>query len=48
MATSSSASREAVERVMPVAAAISARETGSEEEKTRLASSARFEVRRLD
>jgi len=33
---------------MPVAAAISARETGSEEEKTRLASSARFEVRRLD
>jgi len=37
-----------VERVMPVAAAMSARETGSGAEKTRPASRARFEVRRLD
>ena len=48
VATSSSASREAVDRVIPVAAATLARETGSEEAKTRPASSARFDVRRLD
>ena len=48
MATSSSASREAVERVIPVAVATAARETGPGEAKTRLASRARFEVRRLD
>lgn len=47
-ATRSSASREAVERVMPVAAATSARETGSGEDRTRRATRARLAVRRVD
>ena len=46
--TRSSASREAVERVMPVAAATSARETGSGEDRTRRATRARLAVRRVD
>ena len=46
--TRSSASREAVERVMPVAAATPARETGSGEDRTRRATRARLAVRRVD
>jgi len=46
--TSSSARRDAVDRVMPVAAEISAREIGSRAEKTCWATRARFVERKED